>query len=170
MAHQVRTDALTGAYNRYALNIEIQQRFEQAIQAESSLGFYMIDVDYFKKYNDHYGHLKGDDILKALVKTIGLILPASGFLARYGGEEFAILLSDLNMEQTQKFAEKLCRVIREQQLEHINREDGKDFITISVGVAIMDSVHIYKSVDCLMKTADQQLYQAKIKRDQSCIQ
>lgn len=170
LAHQVRTDALTGAYNRYALNIEIQQRFEQAIQAESSLGFYMIDVDYFKKYNDHYGHLKGDDILKALVKTIGSILPASGFLARYGGEEFAILLSDLNMEQTQKFAEKLCRVIREQQLEHINREDGKDFITISVGVAIMDSVHIYKSVDCLMKTADQQLYQAKIKRDQSCIQ
>lgn len=170
LAHQVRTDALTGAYNRYALNIEIQQRFEQAIQAESSLGFYMIDVDYFKKYNDHYGHLKGDEILKALVRTIDSILPASGFLARYGGEEFAILLSDLNMEQTQKFAEKLCRVIRELQLEHINREDGKDFITISVGVAIMDSVHIYKSVDCLMKTADQQLYQAKIKRDQSCIQ
>lgn len=170
LAHQVRTDALTGAYNRYALNIEIQQRFEQAIQAGSSLGFYMIDVDYFKKYNDHYGHLKGDDILKALVKTIGSILPASGFLARYGGEEFAILLSDLDREQTQKFAEKLCRVIREQQLEHINREDGKDFITISVGVAIMDSTHRYKSVDCLMKTADRQLYQAKIKRDQSCIQ
>ena len=170
LAHQVRTDALTGAYNRYALNIEIQQRFEQAIQAGSSLGFYMIDVDYFKKYNDHYGHLKGDDILKALVKTIGSILPASGFLARYGGEEFAILLSDLDREQTQKFAEKLCRVIREQQLEHINREDGKDFITISVGVAIMDSTHRYKSVDCLMKTADQQLYQAKIQRDQSCIQ
>ncbi|NNH38329.1 GGDEF domain-containing protein [Acinetobacter terrae] len=170
LAHQVRTDALTGAYNRYALNIEIQQHFEQAIQAGSSLGFYMIDVDYFKKYNDHYGHLKGDDILKALVKTIDSILPASGFLARYGGEEFAILLSDLNREQTQKFAEKLCRVIREQQLEHINREDGKDFITISVGVAIMDSVHIYKSVDCLMKTADQQLYQAKIQRDQASIQ
>lgn len=170
LAHQVRTDALTSAYNRYALNIEIQQRFELAIQAESSLGFYMIDVDYFKKYNDHYGHLKGDEILKALVKTIDLILPASGFLARYGGEEFAILLSDLNREQTQKFAEKLCRVIRELQLEHINREDGKDSITISVGVAIMDSAHRYKSVDCLMKTADQQLYQAKIKRDQSCIQ
>ncbi len=170
LALQVRIDALTGAYNRYALNIEIQQRFEQAIQAESSSGFYMIDVDYFKKYNDHYGHLKGDEILKALVKTIDSILPASGFLARYGGEEFAILLSDLNMEQTQKFAEKLYRVIRELQLEHINREDGKDFITISVGVAIMDSVHIYKSVDCLMKTADQQLYQAKIQRDQACLQ
>lgn len=76
----------------------------------------------------------------------------------------------MNREQTQKFAEKLCRVIRELQLEHINREDGKDFITISVGVAIMDSVHIYKSVDCLMKTADQQLYQAKIQRDQASIQ
>ena len=170
LAHQVRTDALTGAYNRYALNIEIQQHFEHAIQAGSSLGFYMIDVDYFKKYNDHYGHLKGDDILKALVKTIGSILPASGFLARYGGEEFAILLSDLNREQTQKFAEKLCRVIRELQLEHINRDDGKPYITISVGAAIMDPAHSYSSVDCLMKTADQQLYQAKIQRDQASIQ
>ncbi|TCH64627.1 GGDEF domain-containing protein [Acinetobacter sp. ANC 4862] len=170
LAHQVRTDALTGAYNRYALNIEIQQRFEQAIQAGSSLGFYMIDVDYFKKYNDYYGHLKGDEILKALVKMIDSILPASGFLARYGGEEFAILLFDLNREQTQKFAEKLCRVIRELQLKHINREDGKDSITISVGVAIMDAIHCYKSVDCLMKTADQQLYQAKNQRDQACIQ
>ena len=170
LAHQVRTDALTGAYNRYALNIEIQQRFEQAIQAGSSLGFYMIDVDYFKKYNDHYGHLKGDDILKALVKTIDSILPASGFLARYGGEEFAILLSDLSLEQAEKFAEKLCGVIRELQLEHINREVVKNFITISVGVAIMDSTHRYKSVDCLMKTADQQLYQAKIQRDQASIQ
>ena len=171
LALQVRIDALTGAYNRYALNIEIQQRFEQAIEAESSLVFYMIDVDYFKKYNDYYGHLKGDDILKTLVKTIDSILPASGFLARYGGEEFAILLSDLSIEQAQEFAEKLCRVIRGLELEHANREDGKPYITISVGAAIMDPAHSYSSVDCLMKTADQQLfYQAKIQRDQACLQ
>lgn len=171
LALQVRIDALTGAYNRYALNIEIQQRFEQAIEAESSLVFYMIDVDYFKKYNDYYGHLKGDDILKTLVKTIDSILPVSGFLARYGGEEFAILLSDLSIEQAQEFAEKLCRVIRGLELEHANREDGKPYITISVGAAIMDPAHSYSSVDCLMKTADQQLfYQAKIQRDQACLQ
>ena len=171
LALQVRIDALTGAYNRYALNIEIQQRFEQAIEAESSLVFYRIDVDYFKKYNDYYGHLKGDDILKTLVKTIDSILPASGFLARYGGEEFAILLSDLSIEQAQEFAEKLCRVIRGLELEHANREDGKPYITISVGAAVMDTAHSYSSVDCLMKTADQQLfYQAKIQRDQACLQ
>lgn len=137
---------------------------------ESPLVFYMIDVDYFKKYNDYYGHLKGDEILKALVKTIDSILPVSGFLARYGGEEFAFLLSDLSMEQVQEFAEKLCRVICSLELEHADREDGKSYITISVGAAVMDLAHSYSSVDCLMKTADQQLYQAKIQRDQACIQ
>lgn len=149
MALQARIDALTGAYNRYALNIEIQQRFKQAIEVESSLVFYMIDVDYFKKYNDYYGHLKGDDILKTLVKIRDSILPASGFLARYGGEEFAILLSDLSMEQAQEFAEKLCRVIRSLELEHANREDGKPYITISVGAAVMDTAHSYSSVELL---------------------
>lgn len=62
---QVQLDALTGAFNRYALNNEIQKRFERATKEHKNFAFFMLDVDYFKKYNDGYGHLKGDDVLKS---------------------------------------------------------------------------------------------------------
>lgn len=169
LAQQVRLDSLTGAYNRFALNEQLQQQYEHAIANQSSLAVYMIDVDYFKNYNDYYGHLKGDYILKTLVQTIQQILPENGFLARYGGEEFAVLLADISWQEAKAFAEQLCEVIRQLNLEHANRGDDKTWISISVGAAIMDAEHIYKNVDRLLKTADQQLYQAKILRDSACI-
>ncbi|WP_373683615.1 MULTISPECIES: GGDEF domain-containing protein [unclassified Acinetobacter] len=136
---------------------------------QTSLAVYMIDVDYFKNYNDYYGHLKGDYILKTLVQTIQQILPENGFLARYGGEEFAVLLADISWQEAKAFAEQLCEVIRQLNLEHANRRDDKTWISISVGAAIMDAEHIYRNVARLLKTADQQLYQAKILRDSACI-
>nr|WP_306670408.1 GGDEF domain-containing protein [Acinetobacter sp. YH16049] len=169
LAQQVRLDSLTGAYNRFALNEQLQQQYEHAIVNQSSLAVYMIDVDYFKNYNDYYDHLKGDYILKTLVQTIQQILPENGFLARYGGEEFAVLLADISWQEAKAFAEQLCEVIRQLNLEHANRGDDKTWISISVGAAIMDAEHIYKNVDRLLKTADQQLYQAKILRDSACI-
>ncbi|EXA59342.1 diguanylate cyclase domain protein [Acinetobacter baumannii 348935] len=129
----------------------------------------MIDVDYFKNYNDYYGHLKGDYILKTLVRTIQQILPENGFLARYGGEEFAVLLADISWQEAKAFAEQLCEALRQLNLEHANRSDDKTWISISVGATIMDAEHIYRNVDRLLKTADQQLYQAKILRDSACI-
>ena len=142
---------------------------EYAIVNQTSLAVYMIDVDYFKNYNDYYGHLKDDYILKTLVQTIQQILPENGFLARYGGEEFAVLLADISWQKAEAFAEQLCEVIRQLNLEHANRGDDKTWISISVGAAIMDAERIYKNVDRLLKTADQQLYQAKILRDSACI-
>ena len=103
LARQVRLDSLTGAYNRFALNEEIQKQYELAIEKRSSLAFYMIDVDYFKRYNDYYRHLKGDQILKEIVQNIGQILLTSAFFARYGGEEFAVLLPNINHEQAKVF-------------------------------------------------------------------
>ncbi|ATO19089.1 histidine kinase [Acinetobacter sp. LoGeW2-3] len=169
LAEQVRLDSLTGAYNRFALNEQIQQQYEQALENHSSLAFFMIDVDYFKNYNDYYGHLKGDYILKTLVQTIQQILPENGFLARYGGEEFAVILPEISWQEAEAFAQQLCQVIRQQNIEHANRADEKTWISISVGAAVMDAEHIYRNVDRLLKTADQQLYQAKVQRDSACI-
>lgn len=169
LAQQVRLDSLTGAYNRFALNEQLQQQYEHAIANQTSLAVYMIDVDYFKNYNDHYGHLKGDYILKTLVRTIQQILPENGFLARYGGEEFAVLLADISWQEAKAFAEQLYEALRQLNLEHANRSDDKTWISISVGATIMDAEHIYRNVDRLLKTADQQLYQAKILRDSACI-
>jgi len=105
LAQQVRLDSLTGAYNRFALNEQLQQQYEHAIAKQTLLAVYMIDVDYFKNYNDYYGHLKGDYILKTLVQTIQQILPENGFLARYGGEKFAVLLADISSQEAEAFAE-----------------------------------------------------------------
>ncbi|WP_347456049.1 GGDEF domain-containing protein [Acinetobacter sp. ANC 7454] len=169
LAEQVRLDSLTGAYNRFALNEQIQQQYEQAGATQRSLAFFMIDVDYFKNYNDYYGHLKGDYVLKTIVQTIQQILPENGFLARYGGEEFAVLLPEISYQQAKTFADRLCQAIRELNMEHANRDDNRTWISISVGAAVMDAEHIYHNVDRLMKTADQQLYEAKVERDSACI-
>lgn len=162
---QLKIDALTGAFNRYALNIEIQHRYEQVIQTQQSLAFLMIDVDYFKKYNDAYGHLKGDDVLRMIVTALQKALPPSGFLARYGGEEFAIVVDGMSIAQVVALTEQCLKVIRQLQLKHTYRMDDKDYISISIGAAVMDQTKTYMDITDLMKTADQQLYKAKASRD-----
>ena len=168
LQYQINVDALTGAYNRRALNEEIQRLFNQTIQhPEQTLSFAMIDVDYFKKYNDYYGHLKGDEVLQRLVQVIQQVLPKQGYLARYGGEEFAILLHDMPIPEAREILEIVLLAVRAEQLEHDNRGDDKDYVTVSIGVAYMDAHHSYADIHTLMKTADQHLYEAKLAgRDQ----
>ena len=162
---QLRHDALTGAYNRYALNEEIQYRFDYAQQHKQSLAFLMLDVDYFKKYNDAYGHLKGDEILRQLVELLAKKLTEQVFLARYGGEEFAIIVHDMDVNQVMLFAEECLQHIRDAYIPHAYRLDQKSYITVSIGAAVMDKVHDYEDIIALMKAADQQLYKAKQQRD-----
>ncbi|WP_312331481.1 sensor domain-containing diguanylate cyclase [Acinetobacter variabilis] len=162
LEHQVNIDALTGAFNRRALNDQIQQQFLYCQQhPHSTLIFAMLDVDYFKNYNDYYGHLKGDEILQNLVKVIQTVLPESAYLARYGGEEFAILLTDVPVQAALEFLEKVLHKIREQQFEHLNRADDKSYVTVSMGISWMDQTHPYPDIHALMKAADVQLYAAK---------
>lgn len=165
---QVRTDALTGTYNRHALNIEIQQRYEDAVLKHKKLAFFMLDIDFFKNYNDLYGHLKGDEILKYMVAALKLILPEGAFLARYGGEEFAILISDVDANTSTHLAERWLEYIRDCQWVHLGRKDNKKIVTVSAGVAVMDAKHRYKDVYALMKAADERLYRAKAQRDCVC--
>ena len=162
---QLKMDVLTGAFNRYALNQEIQQRFDRALTQKQPLTFFMIDVDYFKNYNDAYGHLKGDEVLKNIVQALQKILPENAILARYGGEEFAIVASGMLKTQTAEFAATCLQQIRDLQIQHHQRFDEKQVITISIGGAVMDATHMYEDIITLMKTADQQLYLAKIQRD-----
>ena len=169
LAEQLRLDSLTGIYNRFALNEYIQQQYQVARDRRKTLAFYMIDVDFFKRYNDHYGHLHGDFVLKAIVGCIQRILPAQAFFARYGGEEFAIVLDDIGYEEACDFAEQVCAAVRAQKIEHANREDGQTYITISLGGAVMMSKYDYRHLHHLMKKADQQLYIAKKQRNTAVI-
>ena len=85
----------------------------------------MLDVDYFKKYNDYYGHLKGDQILRNLVKVLQNTLPKNAFVARYGGEEFAILLHDIPQPAIAPLMQKVLQAVRDADFEHVAREDHK---------------------------------------------
>ena len=162
LEHQVKVDALTGAYNRRALNDEIQERFAEAKRLpHGTLMFAMLDVDYFKNYNDYYGHLKGDEILKQLVQVIAKTLPASAFLARYGGEEFAIVMQNVPLQVSVDLMDKVMNAIRLAQFEHCKRGDHKNFVTVSMGMACMDREQHYKDIHALMKAADEKLYEAK---------
>ncbi|CAM4078229.1 GGDEF domain-containing protein [Acinetobacter pragensis] len=162
LEHQVKVDALTGAYNRRALNDEIQERFsETKHQQHGTLIFAMLDVDYFKNYNDYYGHLKGDEILKQLVQIIAKSLPPSAFLARYGGEEFAIVLQNVPLQVSVDLMDAVMDAIRQAQLEHCKRGDQKNIVTVSMGMACMDRNQTYADIHALMRTADEKLYEAK---------
>lgn len=169
---QIKTDALTGAYNRRALNEEIQRLYFETLQSKPHIVvFAMLDVDYFKKYNDHYGHLKGDQILQNLVKVLQDALPKNAFVARYGGEEFAILLHDIPQPAIAPLMQKVLQAVRDAAFEHVAREDHKQYVTLSIGVAWMTRAQAYTHVDDFMKAADAYLYQAKhAGRDQVVIQ
>ena len=162
LAQQIQIDALTGAFNRRALNIEIQRLFTLTQNhTNSTLTFAMLDVDYFKNYNDYYGHLKGDAILKDLVKVIQQALPESAYVARYGGEEFAIILHDVPHAVVLNVLQQVLNAVRKNHFEHLNRPDQKQYVTLSMGIAWIDREHQYANIHELMKAADVQLYAAK---------
>ncbi|TCB50471.1 diguanylate cyclase [Acinetobacter sp. ANC 4779] len=159
---QIQIDALTGAFNRRALNAEIQRLFTLTKNhTNHTLAFAMLDVDFFKNYNDYYGHLKGDVILQDLVKIIQRALPPSAYVARYGGEEFAIILHNVPSEVVLNVLRKVLNAVRQARLEHLNRPDQKPYVTLSMGVSWMDQNHPYADIHELMKAADVQLYAAK---------
>lgn len=170
LQRQLKQDALTGAYNRFALNEEIQQRFEHAQRHQNSLAFFMIDVDYFKAYNDHYGHLKGDDVLRGLVEILQSKLPENGFLARYGGEEFAIILDQVDVIQAQAFAEQCLAAVLQAEIPHLYRLDDLSIVSVSIGGALLDNPNAVEDVLNLMKSADQHLYVAKEQRASVVVQ
>ncbi len=159
---QVRIDALTGAYNRRALNAEIQCLFSEIrFHSHRTLTFAMLDVDYFKNYNDHYGHLKGDTVLQKLVQIMRDTLPDSAYIARYGGEEFAILMNDVPYAIAREQLEMVLEAVRQENMQHINRGDEKTYVTLSMGMAWMDRQHDFDNIHELMKAADTCLYAAK---------
>lgn len=162
LEYQIQIDTLTGAFNRRALNAEIQKLFTLTQKNTShTLAFAMLDVDFFKNYNDYYGHLSGDVILQNLVKIIRQTLPDSAYVARYGGEEFAIILYNIPDAVVLKIMQRVLNAVRQQQFEHLNRPDQKQYVTLSMGVAWMQQGHQYSNIHDLMKAADVELYAAK---------
>jgi diguanylate cyclase (GGDEF)-like protein/PAS domain S-box-containing protein len=156
----VTMDDLTSIYNRrfFDTQLEIQMRIGRRLKHPMSI--FLVDIDYFKEYNDQYGHQAGDAALAAVAKSLNKSFRRGGdFVARYGGEEFVILTSHMTPEQAAAYAEALCRRVRELNIEHAGRSDGKGHLTISVGHATRQAD--VASGEELIAEADKALYSAK---------
>jgi len=150
-----RTDALTGAGNRLALHEEIEQLRARAARYGHRYSIAMADVDLFKRYNDAFGHIAGDDVLRRVTETIKGQIRTSDALYRYGGEEFAIVLAEQSLDLAVPAIERVRRAI---EALAIAAPDG-GVLTVSFGVAELGPDDT-TAEDCL-KRADAALYRAK---------
>jgi len=153
-------DGLTGVANRRMFDTVLEREWLEARQHQHPLSLIMIDIDYFKQFNDFYGHLQGDEILKQVAKTLAQAgVRTKDFFARFGGEEFALILPETNEVSAGKIAERCRNLIFKEQIPHAKSEISQ-ILTISVGAGSItpsqadDLKTFVESVDALM-------YQAK---------
>ncbi|GGX13556.1 GGDEF domain-containing response regulator [Undibacterium macrobrachii] len=153
-------DALTGLYNRRYFDKALEAEYNRLQRHQLPLGIALIDIDFFKKYNDTYGHLAGDAALKAVAHVIEAATkrPAE-FVARYGGEEFVVVLPQTDEQTLKQYGQMICDEVLALKIPH-DTSDIFQNITISVGLA-----HAIPTVDSspqtLVDRADQALYRAK---------
>ncbi|MEE3286773.1 MAG: diguanylate cyclase [Pseudomonadota bacterium] len=161
MERDARFDGMTQVANRREFQYRIEQEWQRiAERGSGSLSLLMIDLDYFKPYNDTYGHLAGDICLKKAASVLkSKVKRSSDLVARYGGEEFAVLLPETVLEQAIQVAERLRQALIEEELEH-KASPFHDFVTASIGVATVEP-GVQGSVGDLIKAADDNLYSAK---------
>lgn len=155
-------DALTGIPNRRLLDELIKKQWAAAVAQQVPIAIMMIDIDFFKLYNDTNGHLAGDRCLQAVARVLnGCRRGVNDFVARFGGEEFLFIAADISREETRLLGEKMRAEIEGLALEH-NVSPVCPYITVSVGISWQIPSSTDKLSDCLEK-ADQALYQAKHK-------
>lgn len=151
-------DALTGMYNRRAFDKKLHDEWRNCYSLRKPLSLIMLDIDFFKRYNDVYGHPAGDRCLQTVASA--LPHPESGvFTARYGGEEFALILPELSLERAQLLAEEVRLRVENLKLSHLE-SDVATVVTASLGVASCVPGELADSVE-LIELADRALYIAK---------
>lgn len=153
-------DGLTGIANRRSFDETLKKEWLRAARYQQPIAMLMLDIDFFKRYNDHYGHQGGDECLKEVTRVLSIALHREAdFLARYGGEEFSAILPDTSKEGATKVAERMRRAIKSLHLEHKSSKVS-DMVTVSIGVS---AVVPHKNIEAesIISAADQALYRAK---------
>jgi diguanylate cyclase (GGDEF)-like protein len=152
------TDGLTGLYNHRYLHERLSLEIERALRTGVPVTLLMIDVDFFKQYNDRHGHPAGDEVLRRLARLLAEERRVTDVVARYGGEEFAILLCDVDHLSAGRLAERIRDRVARSPFPHA-ADQPNGAITISVGVA--DCPHNARSAKALLEAADAALYKSK---------
>lgn len=153
------TDALTRLANRRRFDHYLTSEWRRSMRDHTPISLLMIDADYFKSYNDTYGHTRGDSALKQIAEAAQDVVTRPGDLvARFGGEEFAVILPNTDSEGAAKVAHEICTALSDRRLAHTANPLG--YLTLSIGFATTVASFGHHSVN-LIETADQALYQAK---------
>lgn len=153
-------DGLTKIANRRCFDNFLNQQWNWAIRNDHPIAMILIDIDYFKRYNDTYGHLQGDEVLISVAKELKTVFQRSTDLtARYGGEEFAVILSNLNIDAACDMAKIFCKKIESLQIPHKSSEINK-YLTVSIGAASIKPTKDDKG-EILIQKADRNLYHSK---------
>ncbi len=150
------TDSLTGLYNRKHLMETLDREVGRSQRHNHTFSLLVIDIDHFKKYNDTYGHLAGDEVLSRLASVFKESIRSSDYAARYGGEEFIVMLPEIGPEQGVEAAERIRHKVAEERFG----DDGESIkVTISVGVASYPESG--EDAESVIRNADEALYEAK---------
>ncbi|EOA03593.1 MULTISPECIES: sensor domain-containing diguanylate cyclase [Herbaspirillum] len=153
------TDGLTGVANRRRFDEVLVNELRRSVRSGHPLALLMLDVDYFKKYNDRYGHVAGDECLRIVARVLQKSSRrATDLVARYGGEEFSVIIAESDTAHALQQAENICQAIFELKLPHADSPSG--YITASIGVAALQADDS-TTAEQVVRIADQALYHAK---------
>lgn len=160
LARQSTTDGLTGVGNRRLFDHTLQLEWQRSARSSKPLALLMVDIDHFKQYNDHYGHVAGDDCLRRVAQLLRQCAGRSGeSVCRYGGEEFTLLLVDTDDAGARVVAQRCIDSMRAAAIQHAGSPlHGR--LSLSIGVAVLVGNAALQAVT-LVQTADVALYQAK---------
>lgn len=154
------TDSLTSLYNRRYFNLLYEREFRRAVRSGQPFVFMMLDIDFFKQYNDTYGHIQGDQTLQAVAKVLKSTMQRPGdYPFRLGGEEFGIIITDTDCESARMMGERIRAAVEALKIEHKGSKISKT-LSVSIGaVCIVPTVLMGE--DALIHAADTNLYAAK---------
>lgn len=156
--NEAQRDFLTGLFNRKAFDTLMDELIAFASKEKTPLTLLMIDVDYFKRFNDEFGHLIGDEVLKMVARLLKDTVKGTDVVARFGGEEFAVILPHTPLDGARVVAENIRRAIANKELKH--KQSGTSFgsVTVSIGIAEQNPGD---TVPMVVKRADEALFSAK---------
>ncbi|MCE0723633.1 diguanylate cyclase [Legionella sp. 9fVS26] len=157
LSYQALRDGLTGLFNRRYLDETLPQKLEEIKRNKSILSIAMVDIDFFKNFNDKFGHDAGDTVLKFLAKILQQSIRSEDIVCRFGGEEFVVILMDSNISEAQRLMETICQQVKKIHLNFQGIRLPK--ITLSVGIA-QAPMH-GSEVEKLLGASDEALYIAK---------
>jgi diguanylate cyclase (GGDEF)-like protein len=159
-------DGLTGLLNRRSMDRKVDQAWSKALHGGAPFGLLMLDIDHFKKYNDHYGHQAGDDCLKTVARAVESVaqatniqgLTCNAFAARYGGEEFAVTIPGATRDAYEHVSQAIVQTVHGLSIPHAKNSDW-GVTTISVGGTWLEAAN--GEVKHVFRQADEKLYIAK---------